>query len=748
MRKYFASLILLLCTALPVQGGTLSGSPTVDLSSCPTCEFTTNKDMNSGYAGLNGSGLVIRNPASAQATPGASKIPLSGGASTLDPTWIQDATGSLRGVLNATDWTTFNAKAGLGQNNTFTGSDSFSKDITFSGTLSPTALSGDVNDYNPTNCATALALRIDGGAADRNITGLNCTPADGRMLTITNIGATNNLVLKNQSSSTTTAADRFLLPADVTIPIDTALALRYDGTTARWRPWSRALANTGVTAGSYTKTTVDVAGRVTAGTTAASTDLSDTANLVRNNAANTYSGTGLQDLNTVDFRQPVHSSDPATCATGQIQYNSTGSVMKFCSATNTWTQLGNAGQAGGGVITYSGPSLTFTGTLYFPPGGGGASSGTETNVDVEAPTAATITNYYVQLNAALGLGNSAVFTWRKNASSQSLTCTISGASATTCNDVTHSFTVTQGDLIDTQVVVTGTIAAVTAVMNTQFGTTGSNGTVNSGGPGIAYYAASGTAVSASGNFTGAVKSNGASAPTQAACADLSNAAASCSTDATNASNISSGTLLVARYARTCNTYMFASPTGADSQPSSSANVTAIATAGLVRCSRVTAQCSLPNATTLAFRVGVGASTCGSGAIACGCGTAIYSSDGTTKIVATSEQTCNTSSQNKTVTGLSYALTEGTEYLVCFANSGTTVSAHGSGGSVNLGSTNIVTDGQNAAANKAQWNADCTASVTPYACCTGNGTGTCTGFPASLGTLASPGSSTFVFVVAQ
>ncbi len=64
--------------------------------------------------------------------------------------------------------------------------------------------------------------------------------------------------------------------------------------------------------------------------------------------------------------------------------------MKFCSATNTWTQLGAAGAAGGGITVYSGPSLTLSGTLYFPPGGGGASSGTETNVDVEAPTATSV----------------------------------------------------------------------------------------------------------------------------------------------------------------------------------------------------------------------------------------------------------------------------------------------------------------------------------------------------------------------
>jgi hypothetical protein len=53
-----------------------------------TAEVQSNKGIANGYASLNGSSLVTQNPASAQATPAASKIPLSDGAGKLDDAWL------------------------------------------------------------------------------------------------------------------------------------------------------------------------------------------------------------------------------------------------------------------------------------------------------------------------------------------------------------------------------------------------------------------------------------------------------------------------------------------------------------------------------------------------------------------------------------------------------------------------------------------------------------------------------------
>lgn len=137
----------------------------------------------------------------------------------------------------------------LDGDNTFSGVETFSSQLVLSGTLTPTALSGDVNDYSPTGLATALDLRIDPNGATRNITGL-AGGADGRVIILTNISLAWSFVL-NSGSTGSTAANRFLLPGDVTVPPNATVALRYDGTSSRWRPFGRTLANTAVTAGTY-----------------------------------------------------------------------------------------------------------------------------------------------------------------------------------------------------------------------------------------------------------------------------------------------------------------------------------------------------------------------------------------------------------------------------------------------------------------------------------------------------------------
>ena len=134
----------------------------------------------------------------------------------------------------------------------------------------------------------------------------------------------------------------------------------------------------------------------------------------------------------------------------------------------TWTQItSGSGSSGSGITVYASPALTLAaGTYYFPVGGGSLNSATESVAQTAAPAAMTVANFYVQISTALGSGNSAVFTWRKGSSSQTLTCTISGASATSCNDASHSFTTAAGNLIDIQAVLTGSVIASFAIVMT------------------------------------------------------------------------------------------------------------------------------------------------------------------------------------------------------------------------------------------------------------------------------------------
>jgi|SRR5262245_26830153 len=75
------------------------------------------------------------------------------------------------------------------------------------------------------------------------------------------------------------------------------------------------------------------------------------------------------------------------------------------------------------------------------------------------PRAGTIKNLFAAVSAAPGASKSWAFTVRKNGVDQSLTCTISGASATSASDVANSFTVAAGDEIEIKVAPSGTPTA-------------------------------------------------------------------------------------------------------------------------------------------------------------------------------------------------------------------------------------------------------------------------------------------------
>lgn len=97
--------------------------------------------------------------------------------------------------------------------------------------LSPSQITANQNDYNPSGAGAADVLRLTSDAA-RDITGFGF-PAGGKTILVLNVGS-NNIVLKDESASST-AANRFALNADVTLAADQASMLWYDTTSSRWR---------------------------------------------------------------------------------------------------------------------------------------------------------------------------------------------------------------------------------------------------------------------------------------------------------------------------------------------------------------------------------------------------------------------------------------------------------------------------------------------------------------------------------
>jgi len=106
-----------------------------------------------------------------------------------------------------------------------------SSSFALTGDISPSQLTSNTNDWNPTGWSTASTIRFSTDAS-RNITGL-AGGADGRIAILNNIGSQNGVIKDEDSNST--AGNRFALSADVTIGGDSTAVFQYDGTSSRWR---------------------------------------------------------------------------------------------------------------------------------------------------------------------------------------------------------------------------------------------------------------------------------------------------------------------------------------------------------------------------------------------------------------------------------------------------------------------------------------------------------------------------------
>jgi hypothetical protein len=103
------------------------------------------------------------------------------------------------------------------------------------GVLSPSQITADQNDYNPTGLKYASILRLDTDNV-RQLTGLQ-GGFDGRRIMLHCLDAAQGPVILRDESTSSTAAYRFNLPRRrVMLFPGESIELVYDGTSARWTP--------------------------------------------------------------------------------------------------------------------------------------------------------------------------------------------------------------------------------------------------------------------------------------------------------------------------------------------------------------------------------------------------------------------------------------------------------------------------------------------------------------------------------
>ena len=242
--------------------------------------------------------------------------------------------------------------------------------FTLSGDISPSQITANQNDYNPTGLSTASTLRLSSDAS-RDVTGLQ-GGADGRILVLLNVGA-QNIVLKDESGSST-AAYRFALSADITVAADQAVILQYDSTSSRWRALSSPSGG-GITLGtpvaSTSGTSIDFTG-IPAGTKRITINLADVSTNSTSNYLIQIGDSGGIENTSYTSGAATDSGTRVTSTAGFI-FNSATAAGAFYSgrvileiintATNTWVAGGVLTDTGSGLYVGSGGKKSLSAEL-------------------------------------------------------------------------------------------------------------------------------------------------------------------------------------------------------------------------------------------------------------------------------------------------------------------------------------------------------------------------------------------------
>jgi len=108
----------------------------------------------------------------------------------------------------------------------------YTTDVAGQTVITPSQITSDQNDWNPTSLSTATLIRINGDASFRSLTGITA-PTTDKTIKILNVGSNSLAFLKDHTSST--AANRFdMLKDEILLPGET-MEIYYDLTASRWK---------------------------------------------------------------------------------------------------------------------------------------------------------------------------------------------------------------------------------------------------------------------------------------------------------------------------------------------------------------------------------------------------------------------------------------------------------------------------------------------------------------------------------
>ena len=141
-----------------------------------------------------------------------------------------DATLTLERIITAGENVKF-TDAGAGSTYTI---DVAKEAFNLEGVISPSQITSNQNNYNPTNLATSSIIRLDADSSFRIITGITApSPEKNKVLILRNVSA-NSILLANQNTNST-AANRFEFSGyDLPLFPKSQIILTYDTTNDRW----------------------------------------------------------------------------------------------------------------------------------------------------------------------------------------------------------------------------------------------------------------------------------------------------------------------------------------------------------------------------------------------------------------------------------------------------------------------------------------------------------------------------------